>query len=68
LERTNRYLTACQVTAQIKDHRDNTLHDLVCIMANAPMITTGDIDSADSTDPRTPSGDRKKPTARATMT
>ena len=44
LERTHRYLLAFKITEQMKE-KDATLHNLVCIMANAPMITRGDIDS-----------------------
>jgi hypothetical protein len=39
LERTHRYLLSYKIADEIKDRRDNTLRDLVCIMANAPMIT-----------------------------
>lgn len=46
LERTHRYLLAYKVAEQIETARDMTLRDLVCIMANAPMITGDDIDSA----------------------
>ncbi len=48
LERTHRYLLAYKISEQIKDNRDDTLRDLVCIMANAPMITHEDIDAIDS--------------------
>jgi hypothetical protein len=44
LERTHRYLLAYKITEQMKDNKDITLHNLVCIMANAPMITQGDTD------------------------
>jgi hypothetical protein len=49
LERTHRYLLAFKITEQMKE-KDATLHNLVCIMANAPMITRGDIDSDVSRD------------------
>jgi hypothetical protein len=44
LERTHRYLLAYKVTEHMTEKED-TLHDLVCIMANAPMITREDIAS-----------------------
>jgi TRADD-N domain-containing protein len=44
LERTHRYLLAFKITEEMKE-KDPTLHNLVCIMANAPMITRGDIES-----------------------
>jgi hypothetical protein len=40
LERTHRYLLAFKITEKM-EKRDETLHNLVCIMANAPMITQG---------------------------
>jgi hypothetical protein len=56
LERTTRYLVAYKIADKIaaKFNKDQTLHDLVCIMANAPMITQRDIDAADLIVPRTP--------------
>ena len=60
LERTNRYLIAYKVSEKIAENKDQTLHDLVCIMANAPMITQRDIDSADLMIPRTPASDIAK--------
>lgn len=48
LERTHRYLLAYKVSEQIKGERDATLRDLVCIMANAPMITRADIGAVQS--------------------
>ena len=48
LERTHRYLLAYKIAEQIEDRKDETLRDLVCIMANAPMITRQDIDFPDS--------------------
>jgi hypothetical protein len=47
LERTHRYLLAYKIAEQIEEGKNQTLRDLVCIMANAPMITRQDIDSAD---------------------
>lgn len=44
LERTHRYLLAFKIAEQIKEGRDKTLEKIVCIMANAPMITQHDID------------------------
>jgi hypothetical protein len=43
LERTHRYLLAYKIAEQINDDKDDALHELLCIMANAPMITRGDI-------------------------
>jgi hypothetical protein len=48
LERTHRYLLAYKIADQLKENKDEALRDLVCIMANAPMITREDIDSGDS--------------------
>jgi hypothetical protein len=48
LERTHRYLLAYKISEQIKGDRDATLRDLVCIMANAPMITRADIGAVQS--------------------
>jgi hypothetical protein len=46
LERTHRYLIAFKIAEKISgDNRDQTLEKLVCIMANAPMITGEDINS-----------------------
>ena len=44
LERTHRYLLAYKIAEKINDNRDQTLEKIVCIMANAPMISRGDID------------------------
>jgi len=57
LERTNRYLVAYKIADRIAINKDKTLHAIVCIMANAPMITQRDIDSGDLIVPRTPTGD-----------
>jgi hypothetical protein len=48
LERTNRYLIAYKISEKItdKNSQDETLEKLVCIMANASMITHGEIDLA----------------------
>jgi hypothetical protein len=44
LERTHRYLIAYKMAQTIETTRDDTLEKLVCIMANAPMITREDIE------------------------
>jgi hypothetical protein len=43
LERTHRYLIAYKIGEMIGSKKDETLEKLVCIMANAPMITLGNI-------------------------
>jgi hypothetical protein len=48
LERTHRYLLAYKMAEQIKEDRDHTLQKIVCIMANAPMITRADIEGVGS--------------------
>src|SRR5262249_4839470 len=48
LERTHRYLLAYKIADQIKVDKDQTLEKIVCIMANAPMITRQDIDAVQS--------------------
>jgi Cyanobacterial TRADD-N associated 2-Transmembrane domain len=61
LERTHRYLLAYKITEQIAENKDGTLHDLVCMMASAPMITREDIESdfrSDITKATPPSGAR----------
>jgi hypothetical protein len=45
LERTHRYLVAYKIAEGIADKRDETLRDLVCIMAHAPMITSQNSDT-----------------------
>jgi hypothetical protein len=44
LERTHRYLVAYKIAEGIVEKKDETLRDLVCIMAHASMITSQDID------------------------
>jgi hypothetical protein len=45
LERTHRYLLAYTMAEQIGARaKDNTLEKIVCVMANAPMITQQDIE------------------------
>ena len=47
LERTHRYLIAFKIAEKIgSSNRDQTLEELVCIMANAPMITAKDINAS----------------------
>jgi len=46
LERTHRYLLAYKIADEIAGERDETLKKLVCIMANAPMITHSDSNAA----------------------
>jgi len=48
LERTHRYLVAYKIAGEIGDKKGETLEHLVCIMANAPMITHQDIDAVGS--------------------
>jgi len=45
LERTHRYLLAYSIADQITDQKNDVLGKLVCIMANAPMITLPDTHS-----------------------
>ena len=44
LERTHRYLVAYKMAEEITAKKDEVLGKLVCIMANAPMITRQDVD------------------------
>jgi hypothetical protein len=48
LERTHRYLLAYEMTVQMKEAKDQTIEKVVCIMANAPMITREDIDGVET--------------------
>jgi hypothetical protein len=43
LERTHRYLVAYKIAEKLQGNKDQTLHDLVCAMANAPMILPAEI-------------------------
>jgi hypothetical protein len=43
LERTHRYLIAYKICEEMKEKRDETLQNIVCIMANAPMITAMEV-------------------------
>jgi hypothetical protein len=45
LERTHRYLLAYSIADQVANQKDEVFGKLVCIMANAPMITSADIAS-----------------------
>jgi hypothetical protein len=51
LERTHRYLLAYKVAEKMTENRNHTLEKIVCIMANAPMITRQDIDEVGSNHP-----------------
>jgi hypothetical protein len=48
LERTHRYLLAYTIAEKIQAGKNETLRDLVCIMAHAPMITRQDMNAIDS--------------------
>jgi hypothetical protein len=48
LERTHRYLVAYKIAGEIGAKKDETLEKLVCIMANAPMITHQDVEAVGS--------------------
>jgi hypothetical protein len=48
LERTHRYLVAYKIAEGIQNKKDEALENLVCIMANAHMITHQDIDAVGS--------------------
>jgi hypothetical protein len=56
LERTHRYLLAYKIAEGIETEKDKTLEKIVCIMANAPMITRQDIDGVESGGVAKPSG------------
>jgi|SRR6516164_5559057 hypothetical protein len=45
LERTHRYLLAYKMANDTKENKDETIRDLVCLMANAPMIGQADINA-----------------------
>jgi hypothetical protein len=47
LERMHRYLVAYKITENSGSKREETLHSLVCIMANATMITHQDVESVE---------------------
>jgi hypothetical protein len=48
LERTHRYLLAYKIAEKMGAGKDETLQKIVCIMANAPMITRQDIEGVES--------------------
>jgi len=48
LERTHRYVLAYEMTQKLAGNKDDTIEKIVCIMANAPMITREDIEGASS--------------------
>jgi hypothetical protein len=48
LERTHRYLLAYKIAEKMGPGKDDALHKIVCIMANAPMITRQDIEGVES--------------------
>jgi len=53
LERTHRYLIAYKMIEKITDaKRDETLEKVVCIMANAPMITARDVGAVSDESPK----------------
>jgi hypothetical protein len=60
LERTHRYLVAYKIAEQLEGNKDQTLRDLVCIMANAPMILPA------QTAAETPGSSTKGPEVRST--
>jgi hypothetical protein len=47
LERTHRYLIAYKMVEKMGAEKDDTLRDLVCIMASAPMIGQGTVNQVD---------------------
>jgi hypothetical protein len=44
LERTHRYLLTYKMASELSSKKEDTLRDLACIMANAPMIGQGRIE------------------------
>jgi hypothetical protein len=48
LERTHRYLLAYKMAEQMQNDKDHTIEKIVCIMANAPMITRVDVEGVES--------------------
>jgi hypothetical protein len=45
LERTHRYLLTYKIAGELSARKEETLRDLVCIMANAPMIGQATIEA-----------------------
>ena len=64
LERTHRYLLAYKIAEQMTSGKDEALQKIVCIMANAPMITRQDIEGAESGNVKIP---RATPSAAASV-
>jgi len=56
LERTHRYLLAYKIAEQMNSGKDDALLKIVCIMANAPMLTRQDIEGIESSGIRSPAG------------
>ena len=48
LERPHRYLLAYKIAEQMGTGKDDALQKIVCIMANAPMITRQDMEGVES--------------------
>jgi hypothetical protein len=67
LERTHRYLLAYKIAEKMTENRDETLAKIVCIMANAPMITRDDIDAVGSAVPSKTESTPPSPSAFAAM-
>jgi len=67
LERTHRYLLAYKIAEKMTENRDETLAKIVCIMANAPMITREDVDAVGSATPATPPATPVSPSVFAAM-
>lgn len=51
LERTHRYLIAYKISEEMQDKKEETLQKIVCIMANAPMITAKELAAIAGTTP-----------------
>jgi hypothetical protein len=51
LERTHRYLLAFKIAEEAGVDRDKIMGNLVCIMANAPMISAGDQERSPAAEP-----------------
>jgi len=67
LERTHRYLLAYKIAEKMTENRDETLAKIVCIMANAPMITREDVDAVGSATPLTPQVTSARPSVLAAL-
>jgi hypothetical protein len=65
LERTHRYLIAYKIADGMKENKDATFRDLVCIMANASMITRADIEAVGSNEGRVNAAVSSSPSAGA---